>query len=115
MSPIGAKLSSRIADFFHRPVDAAFGRTTDGREFVYLWPWQRKAYVLPSDEVAQQLRATMHWWVRMALPIFVLFAVLGVGPLVSFGSLYLSAYYVSLLSHVNRMALGNKLVARSSS
>lgn len=103
-------LSSRVADFFNTPLDAAFGRTPDGRDVVYVWPWQRRGYVLPQGETTQRLRATMQWWLRMALPIFVMFAVLGLRPLLTFGVFYLEAYYLCLWSHVNRFTTTGKQI-----
>jgi len=102
------KLTSRIANFFNRPLEAAFGKTRDGRDVVYLWPWKHPGYVLPDGATAQQLRATMGWWIRMALPIFVIFAALGVHALISFGALYMAGYYMTVLSHLNRLALHSK-------
>jgi hypothetical protein len=102
------KLTSRIANFFNRPLEAAFGKTGDGRDVVYLWPWKHPGYVLPNDASTRQLRATMGWWIRMALPIFVIFAALGVHALISFGALYMAGYYMTVLGHLNRLALDSK-------
>lgn len=111
-SIVNKQLSARIADFFDTPLDAAFCRTADGRDVVYPWPWQHRGYVLPDGETAQRLRATMQWWVRMALPIFVMFAMFGLRPLLSFAAFYLTAYYVTVWSHVNRFAPAGRQIGR---
>lgn len=106
MSPVKTeKKPSRIANFFRKPLDAAFGKTPDGHDVFYLWPWHHAGYVLPAGDATAQLRATMHLWLRTALPLFVLYAVLGVHALVSFGSLYIAAYYITLSQQVKRFAL----------
>jgi len=111
-SIVNKQLSVRIADFFDRPLASSFGRTADGREVVYPWPWQHKGYILPDSETAQRLRATMQWWVRMALPVFVMLAIFGLRPLLTFGFLYLDAYYITLWTHVNRFAPSRKQIER---
>lgn len=103
-SIVNRQLSERIADFFDTPLVAAFGTTPDGREVVYPWPWQHKGYVVPDRETAQKLRATMQWWVRMALPVFLMLAIFGIVPLLGFGVLYLMTYYATIWFHVNRLA-----------
>jgi hypothetical protein len=108
-------LSTRVADFFDRPLEAAFGKTRDGHDVVYLWPWKHDGYILPNAECAQQMRATMGWWIHMALPIFVLFAALGVHALISFGALYMAGYYVTALNHLHRLAPAAKEVQQVAS
>ena len=102
------KRVSRITDFFRRPLDAAFAKTADGHDVFYLWPWQHPGYVLPSAEATQKLRSTMYMWVRMALPAFILYAVLGVTVLVSFGSMYIVFYYGTLWLQARRFAVATK-------
>lgn len=98
------QFSARIADFFDTPLDSAFGRTADGREVVYPWPWPHRGYILPDSATVQRLRATMQWWVRMALPVFLMLAIFGLRPLLVFGFLYIDAYYINIWTHVNRFA-----------
>ncbi|HXZ88138.1 MAG TPA: hypothetical protein VEF07_06180 [Candidatus Binataceae bacterium] len=109
------QLLARIADFFDTPLDRAFAKTADGREVVYPWPWQHKGYMLPDRETAQRLRATMQWWVRMALPIFVMFAMFGLPTLLRFAAFYLAAYYVTIWSQVNRFAPAGRQIERLAS
>jgi len=110
-SDVNRQLSARIADFFDTPLYAAFAKTADGRDVVYPWPWQHQGYVLPARETAR-LRATMQWWVRMALPIFVMLAMFGLRPLLGFAPLYLVAYYATVWIRVNRFAPAARQIER---
>jgi hypothetical protein len=84
--------------FFDQPIATGFKRTADGRAVVHPWPWPlRVGCYLPNEETEAKLRRMMKRWLWAALPVFILFGLFGPRAIVSFGLIYVAAYYTRIL------------------
>lgn len=83
---------------FNTHVGVRFDRLSDGRAVVYPWPRPiTTGCVLPDRSTEKRLRSMMRRWLWAALPVFMVFGLMGPRPLISAAMLYVTAYYTRLL------------------
>lgn len=88
----------RHSGLLNLPIGVRFSRLSDGRAVVYPWPWPlRVGCILPDHAAEVRLRSTMRRWLWAAMPVFVIFALLGPRRLLAASAVYIGAYYTRLL------------------
>jgi hypothetical protein len=88
----------RNRGLFNMPVGVRFDRLSDGRVVVYPWPRPLNVgCILPDGSTERRLRLMMRRWLWAAMPVFIVFGLMGPRPLISAAMFYIAAYYTRLL------------------
>jgi hypothetical protein len=88
----------RNRGLFNLPVGVRLTRLSDGRAVIYPWPRPLNVGCILSDSVMEmRLRSMMRRWLWAAVPVFIIFGLMGPRELISAALLYVAAYYGRVL------------------